>query len=177
MLIVIGPSASGKTQIVNKLIENYGLNKMVTYTTRPMRVNEVDGKDYHFISKSEFEEKIKNGFFLEYVEYNQNYYGTAKNDITSDKVVILEKEGLKAYIEHARELIKIVYIRCSKPIRRIRMMNRLDDIESINKRLVNDDLVFNEEVEQLADYILDNSNTNVYDGALMVYKFYKPFIK
>ena len=176
MLIVIGPSASGKTQIVNELIANYNLNKMVTYTTRPMRVNEIDGKDYHFISKSEFEEKIKNDFFLEYVEYNQNYYGTAKNDITSDKVVILEKEGLKAYIKNARDKIKIVYVRCSKPIRRIRMKLRQDLEENINKRLISDDLVFGEDVEALADYVLDNSNTNVYDGALAVYKFYKPYL-
>ena len=89
MLVVIGPSASGKTQIVNHLIKDYKMQKMVTYTTRPMRVNEVDGLDYHFISKDAFLKKIKEHFFLEYVYYNGNYYGTAKNDLTKEKVVII----------------------------------------------------------------------------------------
>ena len=55
MLVIVGPSACGKTQIVNHLIANYGYEKLVTYTTRPMRVNEVNHIDYHFISKEEFE--------------------------------------------------------------------------------------------------------------------------
>ena len=51
MLVIIGPSACGKTQIVNKLISDFGYKKLVTYTTRPMRLNEKQGIDYNFITK------------------------------------------------------------------------------------------------------------------------------
>lgn len=172
MLVIIGPSACGKTQIVNQLIEKYHFKKLVTYTTRPIRIGEVNGIDYHFVTTNEFEEKIKHDFFLEYVKYNHNYYGTSFSDLKEDKVVIIEAEGLKKYIEKARNKIKIVYIRCSKPIRRIRMMNRHDDIESIEERLVSDDSIFNKSIEKLADKIIDSSNSNIYDDAQTIYHYY-----
>lgn len=176
MLVIIGPSASGKTQIVNELIKSYDLNKMVTYTTRTPRINERNGVDYHFITKAEFKEKLENNFFLEHVLYNDNYYGTAKNELSNDKVVILEKEGLKTYIKEAREQIKIVYVHCSKPIRRLRMISRSDDIDSINKRLNSDDILFDKEVRNLADFIIDTSNSNIYDTTKVVYDYYKKFM-
>lgn len=85
MLVIIGPSASGKTQIVNTLIKFYKMRKMVTYTTRPIRNHEVNGIDYYFINKEEFLKKIKDDFFLEYVCYNGYYYGTANNELSSVK--------------------------------------------------------------------------------------------
>ena len=116
MLVIVGPSASGKTQIVQQLIKNYNMEKLVTYTTRPMRVGEVDGKDYHFISKEEFLKKLDEGFFIEHVCYNGNYYGTSFSDLSDNKVVILEPTGLKHYITFARDLIKIVFLKCSKEV-------------------------------------------------------------
>lgn len=115
-------------------------------------------------------------FFLEYVCYNGYYYGTANNELSSDKVVIVEKEGLKAYIKKAKEQIKIVFIRCSKPIRRLRMIERDDDLECINARLIYDDEIFNDEVRKLADLIIDTSNSNVFDDATKIYEFYKNYI-
>ena len=176
MLVIIGPSASGKTQIVNSLIQFYKMKKMVTYTTRPIRNQEVNGIDYYFIKKEEFLKKITNNFFLEYVSYNGYYYGTANNELSSDKVVIVVKEGLKAYLQKAKEQIKIVFIRCSKPIRRLRMMERNDDLECIHTRLIHDDEIFDDEVRELADLIIDTSNSNVYDDAKKIYEFYKKYI-
>lgn len=54
MLVIIGPSASGKTQIVNSLIQFYKMKKMVTYTTRPIRNQEVNGIDYYLLRKRNF---------------------------------------------------------------------------------------------------------------------------
>lgn len=176
MLVIVGPSASGKTQIVAKLIKHFNMHKMVTYTTRPIRQNEIDGIDYHFISLEDFNQKKASGFFLEYVCYNNNYYATAKNALTNDKVVILESEGLKTYIKEAKDQIKIVFIRCSKQIRRIRMQIRGDDETTIKKRLASDDQHFNQEIIKLADLVIDSSNSNNYDDAKKIYQFYQKYL-
>ena len=177
MLVLVGPSASGKTQITHELIKSYGLKKLVTYTSRKPRVGEVDGIDYHFVSVEEFESKIKDGFFFEYVEYNKNYYGTAKSDITADSVVILEPNGVKTYLDKAPELIKICYIRCPKEILRIRMIERGDDAESIKLRLAKDEYIFNAEIRALADWQIDTGASNIKANALDVYKKYEKSLR
>lgn len=176
MLILVGPSASGKTEATKILIEKYNLKKLVTYTTRSMRVHEVNGKDYHFITKEEFINKINQNFFLEYVEYNGNYYGTSKEDLSSDKVVILEPAGVKTYVQKAKELIKICYLKTSIEYRLKRMIARLDDPKEIEKRIKNDDLIFNEELEQIADWVIDSNDISLDDLTLQIYQLYKPFI-
>lgn len=172
MLVLVGPSACGKTQIVGQLTKQYGLEKLVTYTSRKMRVGEVNGKDYHFIDKLEFEQKIRNDFFIEYVNYNGNYYGTPRSELTKNKVVILEPVGLKHYIEKARNLITIVYLNCSKEVLRIRMLNRGDKEEEIMKRLAGDELRFNKEIKEMADLVIDTTASNIYRDAEIIYKFY-----
>ena len=177
MLILVGPSASGKTQIVKILREEYGLNKMVTYTTRNMRPNEVEGVDYFFLTKEEFEKRINENFFIEYVVYNGNYYGTSISQVSSDKVVILEPTGLKHYINKIRSEVKVAFLRCSKEIVRIRMQERGDDHNVIEKRLILDGEVFNKDVMNLADWIIDTSASNIYDNAKEIYSLYKDYIK
>lgn len=176
MLILVGPSASGKTEATKILIEKYNLKKLVTYTTRNMRVHEVNGKDYHFISKEEFLQKIEQEFFLEYVEYNGNYYGTSKEDLSSDKVVILEPAGVKTYVHKARNLIKICYLRTSIDYRLKRMIERLDDPKEIEKRIKNDDLIFNQELETIVDWVIDSNDISLDDLTEQIYQLYKPFI-
>lgn len=173
MLILVGPSASGKTQIVKILREKYGLNKMVTYTSRTMRPGEKEGIDYFFLTKEEFEKRINEGFFIEYVVYNGNYYGTALSQVSSDKVVILEPTGLKHYINKIRDEVKVAFLRCSTEIVRIRMKERGDDPEIIKKRLLLDGEVFNKDVMKLADWVIDTSASNIYDNALEIYLLYK----
>ena len=173
MLILVGPSASGKTQIVKILREKYGLNKMVTYTSRTMRPGEKEGIDYFFLTKEDFEKRINEGFFIEYVVYNGNYYGTALSQVSSDKVVILEPTGLKHYINKIRDEVKVAFLRCSTEIVRIRMKERGDDPEVIKKRLLLDGEVFNKDVMKLADWVIDTSASNIYDNALEIYLLYK----
>ena len=173
MLILVGPSASGKTQIVKILREKYGLNKMVTYTSRTMRPGEKEGIDYFFLTKEEFEKRINEGFFIEYVVYNGNYYGTALSQVSSDKVVILEPTGLKHYINKISDEVKVAFLRCSTEIVRIRMKERGDDPEVIKKRLLLDGEVFNKDVMKLADWVIDTSASNIYDNAREIYLLYK----
>lgn len=176
MLILVGPSASGKTEVVKLLISKYGMKKLVTYTSRSMRIGEINHVDYHFLERSDFEEKIKNNFFLEYVEYNGNYYGTSYEGLDADKVVILEPSGLKHYIREAREKIKICYITCCKEIREERMIKRGDSKENIEKRLVNDDIVFSNELNDLADWVIVDEKYTLLELTDIVYNLYKDYL-
>jgi guanylate kinase len=90
LIIFSAPSGAGKTTIVRHLLENNPeLAFSVSATTRERRPHEVDGKDYYFLSKEEFEEKIKNNEFAEYEQvYQGTYYGTLKSEIER-----LRKEG------------------------------------------------------------------------------------
>jgi len=176
MLILVGPSASGKTEVVKLLIKDYNLQKLVTYTTRCKRIGEVDDVDYHFISKEDFLIKKDNGFFLEYVNYNGNFYATAYSDLANNKVVILEPSGVKTYLKKVPEKIKICYLRTPISYRKSRMIARGDDSVEIEKRILNDDLIFNESIEKVADWIIDSTDISVEDLTKEVYRLYKPFI-
>jgi len=80
LIVVSAPSGSGKTTIAKKIIEKFPFVKFsVSATTRPKRDGEVDGKDYFFVTREEFEKKIQNGELLEWEEIYGNYYGTLKS--------------------------------------------------------------------------------------------------
>lgn len=176
MLILVGPSASGKTEAVKILIKKYNFKKLVTYTTRSKRAGEIDGVDYHFVTQEDFKEKMNNGFFLETVFYNGNYYGTAISDIASDKVVILEPSGVMNFLSKVSNLIKIIYLRTPIAYRKKRMIMRGDDPKEIEKRLLNDDKVFNEDIEKVADWIIDSTDISIEDMTEQIYQLYKPYI-
>src|SRR5690348_215550 len=79
LFIISAPSGSGKTTLVNELRQYVGnLEFSVSYTTRSPRGSEQDGREYHFISREQFQQMIANKEFLEYAEVFGNFYGTAK---------------------------------------------------------------------------------------------------
>lgn len=97
LLVVSGPSGSGKGTVIGRLLEkrsDFGYS--VSATTRTPRDGEVDGVNYHFISRDEFERRIEKGEMLEYAEYCGNYYGTPVKEVgealDSGKNLILEIE-------------------------------------------------------------------------------------
>jgi len=84
LIVFSAPSGSGKTTIVRHLlgIEKLNLEFSISATSRERRGEEVDGKDYYFLSSKEFKQKIKNGEFLEWEEvYRDNFYGTLKSEV------------------------------------------------------------------------------------------------
>ncbi len=77
MLVVSSPSGAGKSTLARRLLESDPLISMsVSVTTRPKRANEVDGKDYFFVSRERFEEMVHEGAFLEHATVFGNRYGT-----------------------------------------------------------------------------------------------------
>lgn len=161
MIILVGPSASGKSVVAKKMIEKFGFKKIVTYTTRSKRVNEVDDIDYHFISLEDFLNKKDNDYFIEYAFYNNNYYGTAFNDISSDKILIVEPQGANTYYEKLKKDAFLVYLEASEENRRKRMIERQDAIESIDERLKSDYKYFATSNFSHLDLIIDTNNLDI----------------
>ena len=84
LIVIAAPSGSGKTTIVKNLTSDKSLNLgfSVSATSREKRKNEIDGKDYYFLSKGEFKEKINLNEFVEWEEvYDNTFYGTLKSEI------------------------------------------------------------------------------------------------
>ena len=82
LLVVSAPSGAGKTTIVKKVLQQYpSFGFSVSATTRQKRQGEVDGKDYFFISRGEFERRIADGELVEFEEIYSNYYGTLKSEV------------------------------------------------------------------------------------------------
>ncbi len=96
LIVLSGPSGAGKGTICNELLKQVDtLNLSISMTTRSPRESEVDGKDYYFVTKEQFEEYIAKGNFLEYAKvHGDNYYGTPKNKVeeilSSGRDIILE---------------------------------------------------------------------------------------
>lgn len=171
MMVLIGPSASGKTEIAQILIKNYNMERMVTYTTRPMRENEINHISYHFVSKDEFLRMKDNNEFVETTIYNGNYYGTRKSDVTDSKIVVLEPNGLKAFKNVMGEKVVSFYLVTSENVRKVRMVKRNDNESDIKKRLLNDRVVFNN-IEGV-DYYIENEDISLEDLAKKIYNIYK----
>ena len=95
MIIVAAPSGAGKSSFVERLAaEDSRLQDIITYTTRAMRHSESQGKPYFFITKEEFEKKVKEDFFVEWAQVHTNMYGTSYEQIqlawAQDKVAIMD---------------------------------------------------------------------------------------
>ena len=81
MIILSSPSGAGKTTLVKLLSERKGLITSISHTTRKPRSNEVNGKDYHFVTNDVFKKMINKQEFLEYAKVFNNFYGTTKSTI------------------------------------------------------------------------------------------------
>lgn len=153
MLVIVGESASGKSSVEKVLVEKYGFQKIVSYTTRKPRIGEIDGIDYHFITRERFGELIAEGFFAEYAEYNGWYYGTAKEDCTSDKVAVLTPHGLRQ-MKNITFVISF-YINVPRRDRLIKILQRGDNIEEAYRRNLTDVGMFDGIADEVT-HVIDN---------------------
>ena len=142
LIVVSGPSGSGKDTIVGKVLEddkNVWLS--VSATSRKPRKGEEEGINYFFLEKEEFEEKIKDNYFLEYAEYAGNYYGTPKEKIVEkldkgfDVILVIEIQGAKKIKDLVPEALFIFIMPPSEKELLKRLSNRkTEDKEKILER-------------------------------------------
>lgn len=156
LIILSGPSGSGKDTVLNKLTENRDDIKIsVSMTTRQKRSDEIDGFNYYFVNRDYFEKKIADNNMLEYAEYAGNLYGTPKAPVDemlrNGKAVILkiEVQGAEKIRKLYPEVISIFLMPPSVRVLEERLRGRnSEDEETLNHRLV----IAREEIRRAAEY-------------------------
>ena len=129
LFVVSGPSGTGKGTILAEVLKtNPNLKVSVSATTRSPREGEIDGVHYHFITKEQFEEKIRRNEMLEYAQYCGNYYGTP-----ADYVEKLRSQGYDVILEIDPCGAEQIRKRCSDAIS---IFILPPDIETLKARLV-----------------------------------------
>jgi len=173
MILLVGASASGKTELAKLLMKKYGIQKVITTTTRAKREGEVDGVDYFFVSKERFLEKIKNDDFVEYTKYNGNYYGSTKDQVGNNKCVVCDTQGLEAYNKLNNKNIITFYLRSDEETRYKRMLQRGDDLEDIKRRIENDRKQYGIDFTEKVDFVVNTERLNIEESTEFVYNVYK----
>ena len=167
MVILSSPSGVGKTTLskkINQKLQNFKIS--VSHTTRKPRSNEVDGVDYHFVSKSEFLQMINKNRFYEHAKIFGNFYGTLKDTVdkdikNNDLLFDIDWQGTKQLSKFEKlNLIKIFLVANNKIELKKRLEKRNQNTNSeIKKRLAS----FEEDVLHWKDYdyILINESIDV----------------
>lgn len=171
MILLAGPSASGKTEIAKILMKDFGIRKVVTHTTRPPRIGEKDGVDYHFVTREEFERLSKTGQFVETTSFNGNCYGSSKKEVADDKVLIVDPIGLETYLSLHDPRIVSFYFDTSEETRKQRMVSRGDTEEAIESRIQNDRVAFRDVPS--TTFRIQNETGSLEELAKKVYQLYK----
>jgi guanylate kinase len=164
---VVAPSGAGKTSLVNALLEvELQLRLSISTTTRPARPGEVSGREYFFVSRGEFEQRIARGEFLEHAEVYGNLYGTSKRWIDDtraagkDVVLEIDWQGARSVRALFPDMTYIYILPPSFEVLRERLVARgKDSAEVVERRLAaaHEDLKHAPE----ADYVIINEDFSV----------------
>lgn len=177
MIVILGKTGSGKTTLVNNLIEK-GYEKCITDTTRPIRKGEVDGVDYHFLTPEVFEENLQKGLYAEHVLYKASfgdaYYGSRLSyyeDDSKNTIIILNPYGLKMVNDLVASDNRLsIYLNLNDDLLLKRLEKRGDSKEEVQRRLGTDRQDFSD-IHFYCDYIINvTDETTVEELADIVHK-------
>ena len=185
MFVLSSPSGAGKTTLTKKLAENNtNFSISVSHTTRKPRPNEINGKDYHFVSQDEFEKLVNENNFFEYANIFDNSYGTSKKPVLTmlsqgkDVLFDIDWQGTKQ-LKKIENLSIVTFFILPPDIKTLkeRLLNRHGGQEKlIEKRMRK----FNEEVSHWNEYnyVLVNDDLNeCHDKILDIIKLEKKGLK
>ena len=163
MVILSSPSGVGKTTLTKKIQQKYHNFKIsVSHTTRSPRSNEIDGIDYHFVSKEKFQELISENKFYEYAKIFENYYGTLKSIVDetikeNDILFDIDWQGTKQLSKFKNLNIIKIYLITDKVELKSRLIKRNQNTNEEVKKRFNS---FDEDIKHWNDYdyIIINKN-------------------
>ena len=149
LFIVSSPSGGGKTTLIRRVLERppgEPLHFSVSHTTRAMRPGEQNGREYHFVSVSEFQDMVGRDEFLEHNEVHGHIYGTSRAEVLprlasgEDVILDIDVQGARDIRKAYPEAIAIFIVPQSRDELERRLRSRgVDNEESIRKRLINAD--------------------------------------
>jgi guanylate kinase len=142
LFVVSGPSGCGKSTLIGRVLRDLeNLRFSVSHTTRPLRGGEVDGREYHFVSRDEFDAMVREGKFVEWAEVHGHRYGTSRAEIElrpsgEDVVLDIDVQGAGQIRAGSR---KAVFVFVMPPVfdelRKRLLARKTDDPAAIEKRL------------------------------------------
>lgn len=164
IIALCGKAGAGKDSVLRLVVKlNPNLHEIISCTTRPPREGEVDGKNYYFLSKENFMDKIANNDMLEYTVFKDWYYGTSYHNLNKEKINIgvFNPAGIELLLADDRIDLTVFYIDALDKTRIIRQLNRenFPDIEEIFRRYKTDKEDFNNLNERFDYKYLLNENS------------------
>jgi guanylate kinase len=154
-IIIVGKAASGKDYL-RKSYENRGYVYAVSYTTRPPRPGEINGKDYIFISENDFTAMIDYEEWYEWVSFNGWKYGTSKAQFYHDDLFIMTPTGISHITAEDRKESFIIFLDMPIEKRRARLIERVMPGDSIERRIIADE----EDFKDFNNYDIRITNDN-----------------
>lgn len=179
MIVLCGKTSSGKDSIMKELI-NIGMERVVTYTTRPMRDGEENGKSYWFMPELHFKKLVDEGFFLETTSYKVAnghtwYYGTPIDGLTDKKAIIMNPDGVKVIKQHPELNPIVFYVSAPDEVLKERLKLRGDNEDEAARRMETDKKDF-EDIEKYMDFEVINVNCTPEESANLIYDTYQNMI-
>lgn len=171
LIVISGFSGAGKGTIVKELVKRYGYSVSVSCTTRSPRPGEVDGVDYHFKTREEFENLIDYNGFIEYAQYVDNYYGTPRKFVEQEMekghnvILEIEVQGAMNIKKQYPDAVLMFVTAPSAQVLRERLIGRgSEDIDTVNRRMTRavtestmigdyDYLVVNDDLDQCVSHV------------------------
>jgi guanylate kinase len=145
LFVIAAPSGAGKTSLVKALLQRKPeLHVSISYTTRRMRPTEEDGREYHFISVTDFQQLVDQGLLLEYAQVFDNHYGTGRRPVETELargnnvVLEIDWQGAQQVRRALPECVTIFILPPSRQSLEERLRNRRTDSEEVIARRLRD---------------------------------------